>query len=413
MNRIEPKAQKASAVTGLDDCRKLDASDPMAGLSDRFLRGDAGVIYLDANSLGPTPSAAPARVSDLIEGRWAGGRSQSWGAAGWVDAPERLGAKLARLIGAKPEEVIVGDGTSVNLFKLLVAALELRAERQVILTERDNFPSDLHIAQGIARIFGDRYTVRMLEPGEDIKAAIDESVAVVTLTHASFRSGACHDMKGITEKAHEAGALTVWDISHSTGATWVDLSGDGVDFAVGCGYKYLGGGPGSPAFAYVRRDLQEAAQNPLSGWMSHADIMAFDPDYRPIDGIRRFLCGSPEVLALSVFETALEVWDDVEPEVAHQKTRRLTGLFISLVKQELAGHGIGVVTPEEDARRGGQVTLAHPEGEAITNALVEAGVYCSFRPPNAIRFGFQPFPLSYEDVWQAVSRLRGVMEARS
>ena len=395
----------------LEYCRALDAADPMAGFGDRFTAGVAGTIYLDANSLGPLPATAASRLATAVSEVWAGGRSRSWENPQWIGAPARIGAKLARLIGAADGEVIVGDGTSVNLFKLLMAALALQPEdRRVILSERDNFPSDLHIAQGIVGLSGERYELEMIEPGGDVLAAINDQVSVVTLTHASFRTGACHDLKAITERAHQAGALVVWDISHSVGATEVDLNGAGVDFAVGCGYKYLGGGPGSPAFVFVRQGLQARACNPLSGWMSHADTMSFETDYRPADGIRRFLCGSPEVLALIVLEAALDAWQGIDPRLAFEKNSTLTGLFIDLVEQELSRFGFSIITPQETGRRGGQVTISHVRGAELTKALIEAGVLCSFRPPNAMRFGFQPFCLRFVDVWQAVARLREVVE---
>ncbi len=395
----------------LEYCKDLDAADPMAGLRDRFEAGEEGTIYLDANSLGPLPADAPARLEGAIAEAWGRGRSRSWANPQWIGAPARVGAKLARLIGAQDEEVIVGDGTSVNLFKLLMAALALQPdERREILSERDNFPSDLHIAQGIVGLSGHRYELKMVEEGGDVLAAINEQVSVVTLTHASFRTGACHDLKAITHRAHQAGALVVWDISHSTGATEVDLNSADVDFAVGCGYKYLGGGPGSPAFAFVRMDLQARARSPLSGWMSHADTMSFETDYRPADGMRRFLCGSPEVLALTVLEAALDVWEGIDPGLAFEKNRALTGLFIDLVEQELSSFGFTIITPKETDRRGGQVTIGHERGPELSEALIEAGVLCSFRPPNAMRFGFQPFCLRYTDLWEAVARLRAVVE---
>ena len=398
-------------VINLEHCRDLDAADPMAGFRDRFEAGKEGTIYLDANSLGPLPAAVPARLEAAVAEAWGRGRSRSWANPQWIGAPARIGAKLARLIGAEDDEVIVGDGTSVNLFKLLMAALALQPEaRRVILSERDNFPSDLHIAQGIVGLSGHRYELRMVEQGDDVLAAINQQVSVVTLTHASFRTGACHDLKAITDRAHQAGALVVWDISHSAGATEVDLNSAGVDFAVGCGYKYLGGGPGSPAFAFVRRDLQARARHPLTGWMSHADTMSFETDYRPADGMRRFLCGSPEVLALTVLEAALDVWEGIDPGLAFEKNRALTGLFIDLVEQELSSFGFTIITPKETDRRGGQVTIGHQRGAELSEALIEAGVLCSFRPPNAMRFGFQPFCLRFTDLWEAVGRLRGVVE---
>ena len=395
----------------LEHCKDLDAADPMAGLRDRFKAGDEGTIYLDANSLGPLPAEAPARLEATVSELWDRGRCRSWSNPRLIAAPARIGAKLARLIGAEDDEVIVGDGTSVNLFKLLMAALALQPdERRVILSERDNFPSDLHIVQGIVGLSGQRYELAMIEEGGDVLGAISDEISVVTLTHASFRTGACHDLKAITHRAHQAGALVVWDISHSAGATEVDLNSAGVDFAVGCGYKYLGGGPGSPAFAFVRRDLQARARSPLSGWMSHADTMSFETDYRPADGMRRFLCGSPEVLALTVLEAALDVWEGIDPGLAFAKNRALTGLFIELVEQELSSFGFTIITPKETGRRGGQVTIGHQRGAELSEALIEAGVLCSFRPPNAMRFGFQPFCLRFTDLWEAVGRLRGVVE---
>lgn len=387
-------------------CLDRDAADPLAPWRDRFSL-PAGTIYLDGNSLGVLPTAVPARIADVIAREWGDDLIRSWNTAGWIDLPARVGAKIARLIGARDHEVIAADSTSVNLFKLLTAALRLRPGRTVILSETGNFPTDLYVGQGAAGLF-DGVALRHVD-AEAIAGAIDETVAVVSLTHVDFRSGRLHDMAAITEAAHAAGALMLWDLAHSAGALPVDLNGCGADLAVGCGYKYLNGGPGAPAFLYVAEALQDAIDQPLSGWMGHSDPFAFVPDYAPAGGIRRNLCGTPPVLAMAALDTALDVWDDVDLTTLRAKSIALGDLFIALVEDRCAGQGLTLASPRDGQRRGSQVSFRHPEGYAVMQALIDRGVIGDFRSPDLLRFGFTPLYLRYTEVWDAVDILADIL----
>lgn len=391
------------------DCLALDAADPLAFARERFALPD-GVIYLDGNSLGPLPKATAERLRRTVEQEWGQGLIRSWNEADWINAPLRLGAKIARLIGARPHEVLVADSTSVNLYKLASAAAALRPERSVILTEPGNFPTDLYILQGIAEQSGHKLRVRTVAR-DALMDALDAEVAVLVLTHVHYKSGAVHDMAALTARAHAVGALTVWDISHSTGALPVELNGAGADFAVGCGYKYLNGGPGAPAFLYVTERWAEVARSPLSGWMGHAAPFEFVDDYRPASGVARMLCGTPSILAMAALEAGIATFDEVDMAQVRAKSVALSELFIALVEAKLPGV-FELASPREPTLRGSQVSFAHPHGYAIMSALIETGVIGDFRAPDILRFGFTPLYTRFVDVFDAVERLDAVMADR-
>jgi kynureninase len=391
----------------LQTCREMDAADPLAQSHDAFVL-PAGIVYLDGNSLGALPKQAEERVRALMTQQWGKDLIKSWNVHDWIGAPARIGAKIARLIGAKPNEVVVADSTSLNVFKALHAALSLRPERRVILSDDGNFPTDLYMAQGLTELLGATYRLKIVPPGE-IASALTEDVAVLMLTEVDYRTGRLHDMKALTQFAHDKGALTLWDLCHSAGAFPVDLNGCGADFAVGCGYKYLNGGPGAPAFIYVAERWQGGAEQPLFGWMGHDAPFAFDLDYRPRPGIARFLVGTPPMLSLTALEAGLDLFADVELGALRRKSGALGDLFIALVAQELAGSGLALASPRPAAERGSQVSYRHPEGYPIMQALIARGVIGDFRAPDILRFGFAPLYVSFADIWNAVAQLKAVM----
>jgi kynureninase len=413
----------------LDDCRRLDAQDPLAALRGQFLLPE-GVIYLDGNSLGACPRAAPARIAEVVTQEWGEGLIRSWNTAGWFDLPQRLGDKLARLIGAAPGAVVCTDSTSVNLYKVLFAAMSQvlesspGPERRTVLSERSNFPTDLYIAESLCRERG--FTLQLID-AKDLDTALGERVAVLMLTHVNYRTGAMHDMKAVTAAAHAVGALTVWDLAHSAGAVPVALEDSGADYAIGCGYKYLNGGPGAPAFLWVHARHADRFTQPLSGWWSHAAPFEFAPQYRPAAGITRYLCGTQPIVSLAALECGLDTVlaagsrSGDAMATLRIKSLALTDAFIELV--ELRCHGrFTLVTPREHARRGSQVCLALAEGDraaggayAIVQALIARGTIGDFRAgdeqiPDILRFGFTPLYLGFEDVWNAVEHLVQVLE---
>ena len=391
------------------DAAAMDDADPLAPVRDEFVLPE-GVVYLDGNSLGALPRRAKERVRDVVAGEWGEGLVTSWNEAGWIDLPARVAAAIAGLVGAAPSEVAVADSTSVNVFKLLAGALRLRAGRRVIVSEGDNFPTDLYVAQGLASLLGDVELRLVSRP--DLATALDERAAVLLLTHVDFRTGEVHDMARLTRAAHDAGALAMWDLSHSAGALPVDLDGCGADLAVGCGYKYLNGGPGAPAFAYVASALHESFETPLTGWMGHAAPFAFDTAYTPAPGIARLHCGTPPILSLAALECGVETVARAGIGRLRQKSVAMTELFVRLVEQECAALGFELASPREPERRGSQVSLRHPEGYAIARALIARGVIGDFRAPDILRFGFAPAYLRFVDVFDAVAALRHVMDGR-
>ena len=389
-----------------DHALALDRADPLAHARYRFALPQ-GVNYLDGNSLGPLPKGVAARVAQAVAQEWGEGLIRSWNAAGWYESPGRIGAKLAPLIGAAPHQVIVTDTISVNLFKLLVAAARLRPDRKIILAERGNFPSDNHIVESVARMLG--LTPRFV-PASEIAAAIDPDTAVVELSHVNYRSAEIQDMATITRAAHEKGALIVWDLAHSTGAVELQLDRDGADFAVGCGYKFLNGGPGAPAHLYVAERHLSALDQPLTGWFAHAAPFAFADDFKRADGIRAMLCSTPQMLSMVAFEAALDVFDGIAMRDVQEKGRALGDLMIRLSDERLVPLGVGIASLRDAARRGNHVSLTHPEGYRIMQALIARGVIGDFRAPDVMRFGFGPLYVRHVDVFDAVAALEDILQ---
>jgi kynureninase len=394
----------------LEEARRLDAVDAIANVRAAFALSP-GEVYLDGNSLGAMPRSVPERVADVVSNEWGRDLIRSWNSADWIGAPQRVGGKIARLIGAKPHEVVAADSTSVNLFKLLSAAIVDRPERKIILAEPGNFPTDLYIAQGVAAncVGIELRTV----PRDDIAAAIDEDVAVVMLTDVHYRTGERFDMAAITRAAHDKGALALWDLCHSAGAVTVDLNGCGADLAVGCGYKYLNGGPGAPAFMFVAERHQARLRSPLTGWMGHAQPFLFNDDYAAGQGIRRFLCGTPPIIGLSALEQAVDLLLDQDLATVFAKGQQLCSLFIDLVEDRCAGLGLTLATPRQQAIRGSHVSFTHDNGYPVMQALIARGVIGDFRAPDMLRFGLTPLYVSFEDVWRATEILRDILLHRS
>ncbi|HYM48991.1 MAG TPA: kynureninase [Candidatus Limnocylindrales bacterium] len=392
-------------------CAGFDRQDPLAPVRDEFALPE-GVVYLDGNSLGALPKATGPRLQEVANREWGDGLIRSWNDAHWIDAPRRIGDKIAQLIGARPGEVIAADSTSVNLYKLLAGALRAQPDRHFILTEASNFPTDLYIAEGLVELLGGHQALRIV-PREQLMGAVDPSVAVVMLTHVDYASGMIHDMAALTAAAHAQGALMLWDLSHSTGAVPVELTAHQVDLAVGCGYKYLNGGPGAPAYLFVRQGLQEAMETPLQGWMGHAAPFAFEADYRPAPGIQRQLAGTPPILAMAALEVAVDLWLRVDRTEVRRKSMALGDLFVRLVDERCAGLGLELASPRERQQRGSQAAVRHPEGYRIMRALIDRGVIGDFRTPDLMRFGFAPLYTRYVDVWDAVDALREVVTSRA
>ena len=414
----------------LEHCRLLDSADPLRRLRDQFSL-PPGIIYLDGNSLGALPKATARRVADVITQEWGQGLIRSWNSAGWIDQPARLGDKIARLIGAGPGEVVATDSTSINLFKVLSVAIQLAARQspnrkvvsKVVLSERSNFPTDLYMAEGLCSTHG--FSLKLVDSGE-IEASLEQGVAVLMLTHVNYRTGAMFDMPAITQAAHKAGVLTVWDLAHSAGAVPVNLTAPNADFAVGCGYKFLNGGPGAPAFVWVHPrhvgTSSSASPQPLQGWLGHAAPFAFTPGYAPAAGIKQYLCGTPSVLGMAALDCGLDTLLAAEPlggmAALYAKSLALSDLFMRLVEEQCAGHGLAIVTPRTHAKRGSQVSLSCESAGAyaIMQALIARGVIGDFRAgngstePDILRFGFTPLYNGFEDVWHAVAHLKQVLE---
>ena len=402
----------AAAVPSRKECLELDQVDPLAGQREAFTL-PTDVIYLDGNSLGALPRTVPERLTTVAAAEWGQDLIGSWNRHGWIDLPLKLGDKIARLIGAQPGEVAVTDSTSINLFKSLCAALEINPERKVILSEAGNFPTDLYIAQGLIKALGRHHELRTV-PAADIAAAVDRDTAAVLLTQVNYRSGALHDLAAVTRAAHEAGALMIWDLAHSAGALPVDLNGAEADFAVGCGYKYLNGGPGAPAFIFVAQRHQARFSNPLSGWLGHAAPFAFEPEYRPAAGIARVLTGTPPILALAALEAGLDTVLAADMTAIRAKSMALGDLFIRMV--ELAGgdgSGLTLASPRDARQRGSQVSFRHHDGYPVVQALIARGVIGDFRAPDILRFGFAPLYVRYVDAWDAATALIDVVTTRA
>jgi kynureninase len=403
-------------MTTRNDCARLDAEDPLARLRDQFVL-PAGKIYLDGNSLGVLPKATPARVAQVVQHEWGEHLIESWNTAHWIELPQRVGNKIAQLVGAGPNELVVADSTSVNLFKVLSVALDIAWEdtpqQHVILSERDNFPTDLYIAQWLAKEHS--FELVLVDSPEQILDRLQKGdVAVLMLTQVNYRTGRLHDMAALTAAAHAAGALAVWDLAHTAGALPVHLKRDDADFAIGCGYKYLNGGPGAPAFVWVHPRHADRFWQPLAGWMGHAAPFAFDPGYRPAPGIARYLCGTPPVIQMAALECGVDSVLAAAPlggmDALRSKSLALTELFMRLVAERCGDQGLTLVTPHEAPHRGSQVSYARAEGGyAIVQALIARGVVGDFRAPDILRFGFTPLYLRFVDVWDAVEQLRQVL----
>ena len=406
----------------LQDCLERDHSDPLRTLRTLFVLPE-GVVYLDGNSLGAMPRGAVERAQEVVAQEWGQGLIRSWNSAGWFELPRRLGRQIAPLIGATGDDVVVSDSTSINLYKVLSAALSVAQQdqpgRRVLLSERSNFPTDLYIAESLCRTHG--LALRLVE-GDEVLGALGDDTAVLMLTHVNYRTGAMHDMAEVTARAHAAGALVVWDLAHSAGAVPVDLVGAQADFAIGCGYKYLNGGPGAPAFLWVHPRHAERFWQPLSGWWGHAQPFAFTPDYQPAAGIQRYLCGTQPIVSMALLECGLAPFGAAQllggMAALRAKSLALTDLFITLVEQRCAGHGLGLATPRAHAERGSQVCLTRAEGAyAIVQALIARGVIGDFRAGDGgaradiLRFGITPLYLGYADIWHAVEQLRQVLDS--
>ncbi|WP_171096886.1 kynureninase [Ruegeria sp. HKCCD7255] len=368
-----------------------------------------GIIYLDGNSLGPLPNAASARVTEMVEDEWGEMLITGWNKAGWMALPLALGDRIGRLIGAEPGSVVVGDTLSIKVYQAVASALELVPQRRVILSDNGNFPSDLYMAEGLLRSLGPEYELRVVDP-EDVAAQITEDVAVLMLTEVDYRTGRRHDMKALTELAHANGVITVWDLAHSAGAIEVDLAGCKADFAVGCTYKYLNGGPGAPAFIYVAPRLSDKVRPALSGWLGHASPFAFDLDYRPGAGIERMRVGTPPIIQMSALSAAMDIWDMADMAQVRAKSIELTELFITQV--EATCPGLTLASPRDPALRGSQVSFRFDEGYAAMQALIARGVIGDFRAPDVMRFGFTPLYIDETDVERAVDILADIIGNR-
>ena len=369
-----------------------------------------GVVYLDGNSLGPLPHAARERVARLLADEWGEMLIRGWNEAGWMDAPARIGDRIGRLVGAAPGTVVMGDTLSIKVYQALAAALELRLGRLLVLSDYGNFPSDLHMAKGLMRSLGRGHELRLVAP-EALGEALDESVAVLLLTEVDYRTGRLHDMAGLTRAAHAAGALTVWDLAHSAGALPIDLEAAGADFAVGCTYKFLNGGPGAPAFIYVASRHIEQVQPALSGWLGHQAPFAFDLEYRPGPGIARMRVGTPSILGLAALDAALDAWDEVSIDDVRARSAELSELFIAEVERRCPEFEL--VSPRRPPERGSQVSLRFADAYAFMQALIERGVIGDFRPPDVMRFGIAPLYLDADDIVRAAGIMQEVLAERS
>jgi kynureninase len=401
---------KSSAeMTSREACVARDSADPLRDLRDRFLLPE-GIIYLDGNSLGPMPRAAAAILNRTIEQEWGEDLIRSWNSAGWFDMPVRLGDRVGALMGAAPGQTLVCDTTSINLYKAIHAAIGLRLGRDVVIAEDESFPTDLYIVEGAMKSAGRPMKRRLIgRDGPSIDALLDERVAVAVLSQVNYRTGALLDIAAVTQQLHDAGTLVVWDLCHSIGVVEVGFDLHGIDFAVGCTYKYLNGGPGSPAFISVAKAHQAAAQHPLSGWWGHAAPFAFDRDFRPDAGIKRFLCGTQPIISLRGVEVALDAMQGVDISALRQQSLALTELFIARVSTLLPG--LDIVTPRQPSLRGSQVGISFDKGYAVVQAMIERGVIGDFRAPDLMRFGFAPLYLRFEDVWDAAEILADCINA--
>jgi len=390
-----------------DEAERLDAADPLTFARERFTLPE-GLIYLDGNSLGALPKAAPAMLTATAERQWGEDLIASWNKHRWIDWPGDIAARLAPIVKAKPNELLIADSTTVCLFKLLAAAARARPGRRKIVTQKASFPTDLYATQSVCDLLD--LELAAVSP-EDVLGEIDERTAVVSLTHVDYKSAAVYDMRVVNDAAHVAGALVVWDLCHSAGAIEVDLDGADSDLAVGCGYKYLNGGPGAPAFIYVAERLQDELTNPLQGWMGHAEPFAFVDDYRPVAGINRFLTGTPPIIAMATLDAGIATFDGIAMAEVQVKSRKLSELFVNEVEAR-CGDEVRLASPRDPAQRGSHVVFAHAEGYAVMQALIARGVIGDFRSPDLIRFGFTPLYTRYVDVVRAAEVLAHILATR-
>jgi kynureninase len=405
---VEALMMPSASMKSREACVARDTVDPLRGFRDRFVIPD-GIIYLDGNSLGPMPRAAADILNRTIEQEWGRDLVRSWNSAGWFDMPVRLGDRVGALLGAAPGQTLVCDTTSINLYKAIHAAISLRPDRDVIIAEDDSFPTDLYIVEGAMKSAGRPMRRRLIgADGPSIEAVLDRNVAVAVLSHVNYRTGALLDIAAVTRRLHDAGALVVWDLCHSIGVAEIGFDSHAVDFAVGCTYKYLNGGPGAPAFISVAKAHQGAAQHPLSGWWGHAAPFAFDRDFRPDMGIKRFLCGTQPIISMRGVDAALDAMEGVEVAALRQKSLALTELFMARVDALLPG--LDILTPRQPALRGSQVGISFGRGYAVVQAMIERGIIGDFRAPDLMRFGFAPLYVRFADVWDAAEILAGCID---
>ena len=391
------------------DLEQFDQEDPLAPFREEFFLPE-GIIYLNGNSLGAMPRKAAERARRVVEVEWAEGLIGSMNTAGWYELPQTLGRKIAPLVGAKPNEVVLTDTTGIDQYKALAAALQIQPERRVIVMEGSNFPTDNYMAQGLVAQLDRGYSVRFAE-ADEMMDAIDEDVAVICITHVHYKTGNILDMATITERAHSVGAAAVWDLCHSLGAMPIDLNACDVDFAVSCTYKYLNAGPGAPALLFAAERHHGKYTQPLTGWYGHAEPFNFERDYRPAPDIRQMLSGTQPTLSLSLAEIGIDITLRADMNAIREKSMRMTSLFIDLVEQRCCSHDISLVSPRDPERRGSQISFDHENGYPIVRAMHDRGVICDYREPGNIRFGFAPLYIRYVDAWDAVQQLMDILDS--
>jgi len=389
------------------DFEALDASDPLAGFRDEFFLPE-GVIYLNGNSLGAMPLAAAERAKRVVEHEWAEGLIGSMNTAGWYELPSTLGRKIAPIVGAKPNEVVLTDAVGINLYKVVAAALKMQPDRRVVVMEGSNFPTNNYMVQGLLEELDKGYSIRFAE-ADTMLDAIDDDVAAICITHVHYKTGNILDMAAITEKAHAVGAAAVWDLCHSAGAMPVDLNGCNVDFAVGCTYKYINCGPGAPSLLFAAERHHGKYTQPLTGWYGHADPFGFERDYRPVEDVRQMLTGTQATVSLSIAEIGIDIMLRADMQQIREKSMRMTDLFIELVEERCGEYGFELISPRDARSRGSQVSFHNDDGYSIIRAMHDKGVICDFRAPGKTRFGFAPLYIRYIDVWDAVDRLHDIL----
>ena len=394
----------------LEDIKYLDKQDPLSRYREEFFL-PKNTIYFDGNSLGPVPKKTLKNLNKTINEEWGKDLINSWNKANWINLPQTLGDKIAPLLGAKSGEVVVADSTSLNLFKVLTSALRLNKNRKKVVSESTNFPSDLYILEGVNGMLNNHYECQLIDDDINFEKYIDSSTAVVMLSHINYKTGRISDMKKITDYAHQQGALVVWDLSHSVGVIPMDLHNIGVDFAVGCTYKHLNGGPGAPGFLYVHSDLIAIVSQPLSGWLGHSDPFAFEAKYTPANNINKFVCGTPSILSYKAVESALDIFDEISLEQVREKSIQLSELFIKLIQQECGDFGFELFSPIDAALRGSQISYKHENAYPIMQSLISRGIIGDYREPNILRFGISPLYMRYEDVWSAIICLKNIMQS--